>query len=109
MIDVNFFGRTFVVDGGTGICLAIFRTNEIAKFVSSSILDSYVIQANDYVLKVIDPFWLSGDTWIRFDKYGNIHLHKKEIPQGLIEKKILIEVRRKGYYMLLEQATVIEC
>lgn len=109
MLDINFFGYSYVIDKESGIVLYIHASNEIAKFVTSSILDSYTLQLSRHRTKDMDPSWFMNDKWIQVDHRINFSLYTGVINPTMVYKKDIAILRARGYYMLLEQATIMEC
>ena len=100
---------TFVVDKATNLILYSTRSNETAKFVVSSILDTAAIQQGDYITKNIDKEWFTEKYWIRHDSGGKFTQYIDSVPSDIVKKREIAIRRARGYYLLLEQATIIGC
>lgn len=107
MLHINYFGITLVVDKTTNLILYSTRSNETAKFVVSSILDTAVIQQGDYITKNIDKEWFTEKYWIRHDSGGKFTQYIDSVPTDVVKKREIAIRRARGYYLLLEQATII--
>lgn len=100
---------TFVVDKATNFILTSHRSNEIAKFVVSSILDTAAIQQGDYITSSINPKWFTDKYWIKHESKGRFVEYTDTVPSEIILKREIAIRRSKGYYLLLEQASILGC
>lgn len=107
MLHINYFGTTFVIDKATDVVVFSHRSNETAKFIVSSILDTAAVQQGDYITKELNPQWLTTNYWIKHIGSGRYTEYKEEITQNLLNKRQYSILRARGYYLLLEQATII--
>jgi hypothetical protein len=100
---------SFVVDKATNVILYSSRSNETIKFVVSSILDTAAVQHGDFLTRLVDKDWFTDQFWITHDGGGKFSEYKYEITSELIKKREIAYRRAKGYYLLLEQATIVGC
>jgi hypothetical protein len=109
MLHINYFGMTCVVDRATNIVLSSHHSNEIAKFVTCSILDTAAHQIPNHRLSAINKEWFTEKCWIKHvDRNGFVE-YVDPLTPDLISKRKKALLRSKGYYVLLEQATIVGC
>lgn len=108
MLNINSIGRSFIVDKPTGFVIAIAKSNEIAKFVSSTFMDCFAVQVHDYRLKNIDPSYLTNDKWLTYHS-GQIKEHNNEVIQQFIDIRKIANLRRDGCQTLYERILISEC
>lgn len=109
MLDINYFGMTFVVDKATNVVLHSLKSNEIAKFVVSSILDTAAVQQAPFLTNQVNPDWFTNKFWIKHLGGGKFEEFTGIITPELIKKREVALLRTRGYYLLLEQVTILGC
>lgn len=106
MLHINSFGKLLVIDRSNNVVIAVFKSHELAKFVSGTILDTYVIQVGDWLTNTINPDWLTDKCWVKY--HARVFTEYTEITEDLRAKRDWARLRARGYWILLEQATILE-
>lgn len=104
MLSVNYFGKSFIIDRLSYLVITTSNSNEIAKSVSSTLLDTFVIQIGDHAIHKVKPEWISGAVWAKCDINANFSDYTDVVPDEIIKKKEIALIRRKACYLLREQA-----
>ncbi len=105
-LSINYFGKSFIIDRLSNLVIITSNSNEIAKSVSSSLLDTFVIQIGDYAIHKVKQEWLSNEAWIKCDNDGNFTEYTDTVPPKVLEKRQIALIRRKACYLLREQAAI---
>lgn len=108
-MDIDSFGRTFLIDQATSLVIFTTKYNAIAKFLSSTILDSRTLQLGDHYLPTVnfDLSWNVNTIWVKFHK-NSFSEYKESISHELSAKRNQCGILNKGYYLLLEQTQILD-
>lgn len=101
MLHINTFGRSFVVDKASNYILLTVRSNEVAKLVSSSILDTVTAQRADMLLNKFDQSIFQPPKWVKWITGGGIEI--ADTPsQDIIKKREIAHLRSRSFFILFE-------
>jgi len=98
---------SFVADRATDVILYSSRSNETVKFIVSSILDTSAVQYGDYMTRSVNQNWFTDQYWIYHYGTGQFSEYTGTITPELIKKREIAQRLAKGFYLLLEQATIV--
>lgn len=105
-MNIDRFGTSYVVDRRTGLVILAAISNRVAKFISGSLLDTFVSQLSPSLEPESLRNWEKSGAWIQI-KNGVISAPSQPISQGLLDARRVANMRRRGYLFLMEQATIL--
>ena len=96
-----------MIDRATNVILSSHKSNEVAKYISSTLLDTYTRQLSDNFFTGIENTLFVGEMWATIDKKWKIVKLDNCVSELNIEKRMLAYLRTSGYAFLLEQASIL--
>jgi hypothetical protein len=107
MLPINYYGKSFVIDRSTNIILFIHVSNEIAKFVSSCIMDTAVEQYDTYFTKNIRQEVLDNSAWAKVSYRPMAFTDVIDPPEKAIQGRARARMMAHGFYILQGQVTIV--